>query len=195
MGATEPLERAIATAKQVLAGVSKEDLEKSSPCVSWNVGGVVNHLVGSTAFFVTGMGDTMPSGDDGSVDFSSGDYRVAFDEGSALTLATFSAPGALEKTAKLPFGEMPGSAFLGLAATDIFTHAWDLAKATGQSTDLDPELAAQLLQGSKMAIQDAFRGPDGGPNQDQGAPFGPEQQAPEGATNADKLAAFLGRTV
>ncbi len=96
----------------------------------------------------------------------------------------------MDKTVDLPWGQMPGGAFMGLATTDIFTHSWDLARATGQSTDLDPELAAQLLAGSKASIQDAFRGPDG-----SGAPFGPQQQAPDGATTADQLAAFLGRVV
>jgi uncharacterized protein (TIGR03086 family) len=67
------------------------------------------------------------------------------------------------------------------------THGWDVAKATGQSTDLDPELAAELLEGARLAIPDAFRGPD------TQAPFGPEQPVPANATNADKLAAFLGR--
>ena len=193
MSATAPLEQAIAVAKQVLAGVSKEDLGKPSPCASWNVGQVINHLVGANYFFVNGINGQSPSGDDGSVDFAAGDFNAAFDEGAAATLAAFNQPGVLEKTLTLPFGQMPGSAFLGLATTDLFAHAWDVAKATGQSTDLDPALAEQLLAGSKMAIQDAFRGPDAGPNQ-QGAPFGPEQQAPEGATAADKLAAFLGRT-
>jgi uncharacterized protein (TIGR03086 family) len=101
----------------------------------------------------------------------------------------------MEKTAKAPFGEFPAPAFMGLATTDIFQHAWDLAKATGQSTDLAPELAEALLAGSRASIQDAFRGPDGGPNQDQGPPFGLEQQAPAGACAADQLAAFLGRTL
>jgi hypothetical protein len=40
-----------------------------------------------------------------------------------------------------------------------------------------------------MAITDQFRGPDGQ------APFGPEAAAPDGASAADQLAAFLGRTV
>ena len=39
-----------------------------------------------------------------------------------------------------------------------------------------------------MSIQDGFRGPEG-------APFGPEIEAPADATNADRLAAFLGRSV
>ncbi len=88
----------------------------------------------------------------------------------------------------LPFGTMPGSAFMGLATTDTFVHAWDLAKSTGQSTDLDPTMAAALLAQSKAAIQDSFRGPEG-------APFGPEAEAPADASDADRLAAFLGRTV
>jgi uncharacterized protein (TIGR03086 family) len=94
----------------------------------------------------------------------------------------------MEKTLTLPFGQMPGSAFVGLATTDTFAHGWDLAKATGQNTDLAPELAGQLLVGARQAIQPAFRSEDG-------AVFGLEQTAPAGACNADQLAAFLGRTV
>jgi uncharacterized protein (TIGR03086 family) len=191
MSATEPLERAIAVGKKVLEGVSKEDLGKPSPCASWDVSGVMNHLIGANDFFVAMIEGAPPAGD--AVDFSAGDYRVAFEEAAARTVAKFNEPGVLDSTLNLPWGPTPGAAFLGLAATDIFQHSWDLAKATGQSTDLDPELAEQLLAGSKASIADAFRGPDAGPKQ-QGAPFGAEQQAPEGATAADRLAAFLGRT-
>ncbi len=192
MSATAPLERAIETAKGVLAGVSTEDMDKATPCASWNVAQLVNHLVGANDFFQAMLAGEPPSGGGDAV---GDDYMAAFDKATAATLAAFSEPGVLEKTITLPFGAMPGAAFLGLATTDVFQHSWDLAKATGQSTDLDPELAAQLLEGSKMAIQDAFRGPDGGPNQDQGPPFGAEQPAPAGACAADQLAAFLGRSV
>ncbi|MEY2467545.1 MAG: hypothetical protein QOF21_243 [Actinomycetota bacterium] len=187
--ATEPYERAIASSKKVLAGVTPEHMDAPSPCESWTVRQVLNHLVGGQDFFTVAMTGGSPSVEEGT-DFGSGDYQVAFDEGSSAGLASFQAPGALEKIVSLPWGEMPGGAFLGLAATDTFVHGWDLARATGQSTDLDPELAEELLVGSKAAIQDAFRGPDG-----SGAPFGPEQQAPADATAADRLAAFLGRKV
>ena len=76
-----------------------------------------------------------------------------FNAGSARAVKAFAADGAMERIMQLPFGDLPGS---GLRATsravDTFTHGWDLAKATGQSTDLDPELAAQLL-----AIAQAYR--------------------------------------
>ena len=70
-----------------------------------------------------------------------------------------------------------------------FTHGWDLARATGQPTDLDPGLAAGLLSQARLAIPDAYRGPDGQ------ALFGPAREAPAGAGPADQLAAFLGRAV
>jgi hypothetical protein len=41
----------------------------------------------------------------------------------------------------------------------------------------------------RQMMQPGFRGDDGK------APFGPEQTAPAGATAADRLAAFSGRTV
>lgn len=46
---------------------------------------------------------------------------------------------------KLPFGEIPGQIFIGMRTSDVLTHAWDLAVATNQPTDLDPELAAEQL--------------------------------------------------
>ena len=183
---TQPYEQAIAATRSVLEGVQADQLSEATPCASWNVSELINHIVGGQHFFLAGMKGTPPTGAD--ADYAAGDFVAAFDEASGASLAAFGEEGALQKTVSLPFGDMPGVAVLGLASTDTFQHGWDLAKATGQSTDLNPELAAGLLQQSKMAIQDTFRGPEG-------APFGAEQQAPDGAGPADQLAAFLGRTV
>ena len=182
---TQTLEQAVAAAKDALANVDASQLSSSTPCASWDVAGLINHIVGAQAFFGAGVAGTPPPAE---TDYSAGDFVAAFDEASGALVAAFGAEGALEKNYTLPFGEMPGSAFMGLATTDTFQHAWDLAKATGQSTDINPELAAGLLAQSKAAISEGFRGPEG-------APFGAEQQAPEGASNADQLAAFLGRSV
>ena len=186
MSATEPLERAMATAKSVLANVKAEDLDAQSPCAAWKVRDVINHLVGAGDFFVTSLGGESSAPGD----VASGDFRAAYDAACERTLAAFNAPGAMEGMAQPPFGPMPAPAFLGLAVGDTFTHAWDLAKATGQSTDLDPEFAEQLLPQIQQSVPDAFRGEEG-----SGMPFIAKQDAPEGATAADRIAAFLGRTV
>lgn len=182
---TQPLEMAIAAARDALASVDASQLSASTPCASWDVSGLINHMVGGQAFFSAGVAGTPPPAE---TDYAAGDFAAAFDEASSALISAFQAEGALEKMYTLPFGKMPGAAFMGLAATDTFQHAWDLAKATGQSTDINPQLATGLLAGAKMAISEGFRGPEG-------APFGGEQQAPEGASAADQLAAFLGRSV
>lgn len=117
---------------------------------------------------------------------SATDFLSTFDEATERTVTAFNADGAMDKLLTLPFGQMLGSAFMGLAATDTFTHGWDLAKATGQSTDLAPDLAGTLLTGARQSLVPEFRSEDG-------AVFGPELAAPAGACNADQLAAFLGR--
>ena len=40
---------------------------------------------------------------------------------------------------------MPADLFVVMAAADQFVHAWDLATATGETADLDPDLAAQFV--------------------------------------------------
>jgi uncharacterized protein (TIGR03086 family) len=86
-------------------------------------------------------------------------------------------------------GELTGAALMGIASTDQFTHGWDLARAIGHHTDLDPELAGELLAQARDTIGDAYRGRDGV------ALFGPKVEAPSGACPADRLAAFLGRSM
>ena len=183
---TEPLEQAIASTRGVLTGVSKQQFGDNTPCAKWKVSDLINHIVGAQYFFQAGASGAPIESDE--TDFSATDFLSAFDEVAARSVEAFRADGVMERTLTLPFGQMPGSAFLGLAATDTFTHGWDLAKATGQATDLAPALAALLLDGARKSIMPEYRSEDG-------AVFGPEQQAPQGASNADQLAAFLGRTV
>jgi uncharacterized protein (TIGR03086 family) len=186
----ELLERAVAGTREILSKVSPDQLDGTTPCASWNVRDLVNHIVGSTYWFAATVetGVAPASEDDiGGPDVTSGDVMAAFADGSRKAIDAFSAPGAMEKTLKLPFGEMPGAAFVMMAANDQFQHGWDLAKATGQTTALDPELAGQLLGFAQAAIPDAFRGPDGK------APFGPAVPVSGSANEVDQLAGFLGR--
>lgn len=184
------LEQAFASTRGVLANVKDDQMGDPTPCASWDVRGLVNHIIGGSMWFGSAM-DAGGSEEDGSnlPDFTAQDYLAVYDEGARKAVEAFNRDGALEKMVKLPFGTFPGAAFLGLATTDVFTHGWDLAKATGQSTDLDAALAAQVLAGARAMGIDGFRGENGK------APFGPEQQAPAGACAADQLAAYLGRVV
>jgi uncharacterized protein (TIGR03086 family) len=181
----EVLEQAFASTGGVLANVSAHQLDQPTPCASWTVRDLVNHIVGGTAYFaVTAETGAAPAV--GDTDHTTGDFKAAFQEGAQRAVKAFSAPGAMDKTMTLPFGALPGSIFVLIAANDTFTHGWDLAKATGQSTDLDPAIAAQMLDAAQV-IPDEMRGPDGQ------APFGLKVEVPDSASAADKLAGFMGR--
>jgi len=179
------LARAFNSTTQVLNTVQPGDLDKATPCASWKVRDLINHIVGGSFFFAT-TAETGIAPAQSTDDYASGDFKATYAEGTARATAAFNAEGAMEKMMKLPFGEFPGGIFVMIAASDAFTHGWDLAKALGQSTDLDPELASQLLAASM--IPDEFRGADGV------MPFGPKVEASESACAADRLAADLGRT-
>jgi uncharacterized protein (TIGR03086 family) len=186
----DALERAFASTGAVLANVKADQLDDPTPCASWKVRDLVNHVVGGTHFFAT-IAETgqPPAGQGAPPDLASGDFNAIYAEGSRRAVAAFRAEGAMEKQMTLPFGQLPGAVFVNIAATDAFAHGWDLARATGQSTDLDPELARQLLENARGFLPDAMRGPDGQ------APFGPQVEVPETAPPADQLAGFLGRPV
>jgi uncharacterized protein (TIGR03086 family) len=178
------LDRALQSTMTMLAKVEPGQLAAPTPCASWDVRALINHFVGTARWWagtVTGAGDVTEA------DYAAGDFVAAYQESIEIVVAAFEADGVLGRAVRLPFGEFPGAVVLGMAALDQFAHGWDLARAIGQHTDLDPGLAAELLSQARLTITDALRGPDGQ------APFGPARDAPAGASQADQLAAFLGR--
>jgi uncharacterized protein (TIGR03086 family) len=181
------LASAFATNRGVLVKVGKEQFEDPTPCQSWNVRALINHTIGAPRFAASRVaGGPAPAPDE---DFAAGDFVALHDETARETLEAFGAPGVLERSVNLPFGEAPASFLMTFVAGDQLAHAWDLARATGQSTDLAPDLASELLAQSNWAVTADMRGEDGA------AAFGPEREAPADACAADRLAAFLGRVV
>jgi Mycothiol maleylpyruvate isomerase N-terminal domain len=89
----EPLEQAIASTKAILKEVRPEQLTVQSPCQSWKVSDVINHVVGGQYFFGGAMRGEQPSGE--SPDFASGDFVDSFEKSSSATLDAFRADGAM----------------------------------------------------------------------------------------------------
>ena len=180
------LERALGSTLTVLGTVRPDQLGAPTPCASWDVRALVNHFIGAARWWAATIAE---NGEVGEADYAAGDFVAAYEESIRIVVAAFEAEGALEKTVRLPFGDFPGTVVLSLATMEQFTHGWDLARAIGHPTDLDPELATELLGQARLAIVDEYRGADGE------ALFGPVREAPAGAGPADRLAAFLGRSV
>jgi uncharacterized protein (TIGR03086 family) len=176
MDQLEAHERAQATFAEVLASVNPDQLEAPTPCPDWTVWGVIDHLIAGNWRVV---GEPHPTPEDPE------QLVEAHAVSASAAHSTFSEPNGLTRTYIVRIGPIPGTLFIALRTTDALVHAWDIATATGQPTDLDPELAGVMLDMSRQRITPELRG--------EGRPFGPEQECSDGQPIADRLAAFLGR--
>jgi uncharacterized protein (TIGR03086 family) len=183
------MERVLDKAGAVVDNVEPSQLSNSTPCTEWTVRDVMNHVVGGATMFA----ECVESGsiaDDRFGQLMGGDnlgddYKGAFRAATDRARAAFGGEGALEKTVKLPFGEMPAGIALNIAIMDVMTHSVDIARATGQKID-DDELLDTALTVGRQLITDDFRTP---------GMFESEQPAAADASAEDKLLAFAGRKV
>ncbi|KAA1248357.1 TIGR03086 family protein [Mycobacterium simiae] len=165
----------------VLASVSEDQFGAPTPCSEWTTRDLIEHVIGGNERVGPWGGSPEPPA-------ARPDNLVAANRAAAAAAQEFFArPDGLSTTFKLPFGEILGQVFIGMRTSDVLTHAWDLAVATGQSTDLDPELATEQLAAVRAFVGPQFRG--------QGKPFHDEQPCSPERAPADQLAAFLGRKV
>lgn len=166
-------------AASVLGNVRADQLGDPTPCEDWNVQALVGHMVGSNQFFAaSARGEAPPQGDP-VID----DAVAAYRESAAAVLEAYGAPGVYDQMMATPTGEMPGAVLYSIAASEQLLHGWDLAKATGQDTALDPELAVAFDQMIRPNIDNAV----------EGGFYGPSVQVDDGASAGDKLVALVGR--
>ena len=164
------------TAKRV-AGVTDDQLTAPTPCAEWDVRELMDHVIGDTWMFAAALGG--PAADDDPAAAGADRFRAAAD---ALQ-NTLREPGALDRTAQLPIGPVPGSALVGIALLDILVHGWDLAKATGQDTAVAGPLAETVLAFARQAVGPEMRA----------AYFAEPVPIDDEARPIDRLVAFLGR--
>jgi uncharacterized protein (TIGR03086 family) len=126
-------QRAQDTFAHVLVNVTSDQLSSPTPCPEWDVKALIDHVIaGNQRVVERAGGHVAPLPED-----VGGAHRAS----AKVAQETFAAPQALLRSYRLPIGELPGTAFIELRTSDLLTHAWDLAIATGQPTDLDPALA------------------------------------------------------
>lgn len=179
------LERGLDCTGRVVAGVRPEQYGNSTPCAEWTVRDLLNHVIGGNHFFAAAAAGNTPDIGGETPDLIGDDPATAYAQSAKTALEAWRRPGVAESTIKLPFGEMPGSFAMGIHFVDHLVHSWDLAKATGQDTAVDAELAEAAYGIIRGNVPEQFRGP--------GGPFGPEVSVPEDAPIQERLVAYLGR--
>ena len=175
-------------AAEVAAGVDMNQLHLATACPDYDVAALIDHLVGAGQRAVElGRGQT-PSGDE----FPHVELADAPDllrQAAKDAQAAWADDTRLSATTTMPWGETyTGSTLVDMYLTELATHTWDLAAATGQLDRLDSDLANSALEAARSMLKPEYRNQLG-----KGAPFGTEVEAPADATAWERLAAFMGR--
>jgi uncharacterized protein (TIGR03086 family) len=180
------LARGLEQTGEVISRVRTEQATMPTPCKAWDVRALINHVVHDVRqFTVMVSGGAWEAHDE---DVIGDDWLGAYRLAAAALLEAWRRPGALDRMVRLPFGEVPASWQVGQQIANMAVHGWDIAKATGQSTDLDPELGQVALDWGSLNLKPQFRGDEA-----SGHAFGLEIAMREDAPVYDRLAGFFGR--
>lgn len=182
MSLPEPVDlyrRAAADAVRVASRVRPDQLDLPTPCADWTVQDLLDHLVGGTRYLGAALAGSEPSA-------TSGTTVEEFRAGVDACVTGLADPGSWSRTCASPLGfewtvlEAAAGTFM-----DLLLHTWDLAAATDQSRDLDPELVEAC---TAMFLPDM-------PERGRAAGIiGPAVTVPESAAAQDRLLAAMGRT-
>jgi uncharacterized protein (TIGR03086 family) len=178
------LERALDQTAGLIAPIDASQAGLATPCAGWDLRALVSHLAGQDLrnFLVSARGESAdwqtPADEIGD------DWAAVFRDRAESLRAAWRAAD-LDRLVAGPGGEAPLRLRADQQITELAVHDWDLAKATGQPTRLDPALAEHALRWSRQMLRPEFRGPD--------KAFGVEVPVPEDAPVYDQLAGWFGR--
>jgi uncharacterized protein (TIGR03086 family) len=174
----DALEQTFQHAHGVIGNVRADQYDDPTPCPDWAVRDLLGHTIGVVAGLGAAAAGTPPT------EFALGpDPASQFREAADAALAAWRTPGVFDKVVDAGPGPMPGRVLAGINLLDTATHTWDVATATGQTTQLPDGVAEAALEASRATISPEIR-----PGR-----FGPELAAPSGAGPTEQLVAFLGR--
>ena len=184
----EIFSRAAAQTESIIAAVRPDQASLPTPCTDWEVRTLVSHMAGGVIrIALVGEGaDALsipPFADLG--DQPAGEWAATYRAAGARATAAWADNAKLDALFAVPWGKVPGRVAVAGYVREVLAHGWDLASATGQETELDPELGAYALEISRRSLPESGR---------EDIPFGPVVPAPPGAGVYAQLAAWLGRT-
>jgi uncharacterized protein (TIGR03086 family) len=172
--------------QRYIEGVAADQWDDPSVDDEWTVRQLVNHVVSGNLWvpeLVAGksieeVGDRL----DG--DLLGADPAKAYEVSASAAAGAFRDDAVMDQPVAVSYGPVPASVYCGHRLIDVLIHGWDVAKSTGQDTNLPYDLVEacwEIVEPDLEALTAS------------GA-FGTPASVPPGADRQTQLLAALGRT-
>ena len=173
---------------ELVSAVDDAQLDAPTPCPDYRVGDLLDHIGGLAIAFAEAarkeQGRNASQAPPGSTANLPPDWRTRIPADLESLGAAWQQPDAWEGTTVIAGMEMPAAAVGAVAMDEIVTHAWDLARATGQPFEADADAIAGATE---------FIGPISEPGAPRPPIFGPVVGVDDDASSMARFVALTGR--
>jgi uncharacterized protein (TIGR03086 family) len=177
----QPLADTFDHSVKVLLPVEPDMLDAPTPCTDWDMRTLLTHMFNVVENMGHGARDE-PLVPEADLVLEAG-LAAQFRRLADGTLAAWRARHP-EDAINVGGGPMPVQVAMSINLLDTGTHAWDIARSTGQDPQLPESVASTLLALCHRIVPDENR---------ERAGFAPQVAVPADASSTDRLVAFLGR--
>lgn len=177
---------ALALFTERVHAVGVDQWDAPTPCTDWSVRDLVNHLTAEQLWvpaLVTDGSRVEEVGDAYDGDVLGRKPKAAWDAAARAARKAFAAPGALEQTVQLSYGETPAVAYCAQMITDAVVHTWDLSRGIGAPERLPAALVSFALDEVTPYASGLSKS----------GLFAPPIEPPPGDSHQTRLLALLGR--
>ena len=168
----------------LVRNVTDGDLKAPTPCPDYTVGDLLDHINGlAVAFTMAALKTPLEGAGSGDASRLPLDFRESIPVRLAELAQAWRAPEAWEGMTAAGGVDLPGEVAAAVALDEIVLHGWDLARATGQDFDVEPDLL-QVVHGFVTEI---------GPDDRDGSLFGAAVEVDPDAPLLDRVLGLSGR--
>lgn len=117
--------------------------DRPTPCAEWTVRDLVDHVAEEASWARSVLAPSSALGAGVGADSTSEDPIARWYEARRGLVPSLATADVLDRTIELETGTVRARDVLPELTVDHLVHAWDLARATGGDTHLDPELVTE----------------------------------------------------
>ena len=179
---------AVRQMKELVRNISDDEMKRATPCSETTVGDLLDHLSSfATGFTMAakkqteGLDRPPPKADSSRL---GPDWRTRIPAELDGLEEAWRDPAAWTGMTKAGGRDFPGEVCGLIALDEVVVHGWDIARATDQPYDCEPELAEAAMQFVKPLAESGEALP---------GLFGPAVRVADGGSPLDRLLGMTGR--